>query len=82
MTATKCDPQLHGDFAILTQWLQTGIRRGCVGAPWVGTFPRYVWSHEGGVFYEAREVVPGRGQYKGYALSDDEVPESLVRFFG
>ncbi|MGH9130544.1 MAG: hypothetical protein ACRDWV_02480 [Acidimicrobiales bacterium] len=39
--ATKCDPRLHGDFEMLTGWLQAAIRVGNVGAPWEGDFPRY-----------------------------------------
>lgn len=74
--ATKCDPQLHGDFNLLTAWLRLAIRRGCVGAPWEGDYPRWVWGRQNGTWYEARQVVPGRGQYKGYALLEEEAPKN------
>lgn len=79
--ATKCDPVLHGNFATLTDWLQGAIRRGCVGGPWEGDFPKWVWGQHDNVLYEARQVVPGRGQYKGYALLASEVPNHTEDFY-
>ena len=31
--ATKCDPELHGDFQVLGGWLQVAIVAGNVGGP-------------------------------------------------
>jgi hypothetical protein len=78
--ATKCDPALHGSFDLLTGWLRAAIRRGCVGAPWEGGFPRYAWIRQDAVWYEGRLVNSGLGQYKGYALADDEVPIGAERY--
>lgn len=75
--ATKCDPRLHGDFRLLTEWLQKAIGDGRVGAPWEGDFPRYVWVERGGTWYEARLVNRDQGTYKGYAITDRELPEGL-----
>lgn len=74
--ASKCDPQL-GDAAELTGWLRTSIAAGRIGAPWEGDFPRYVWHPRGEVVYEARLVNQELGQYKGYPLKTDELPEGL-----
>jgi hypothetical protein len=78
--ATKCDPALHGDFEVLAGWLREAIRRGCVGAPWEGGFPRYAWARQDGVWYEGRLVNSGLGQYKGYALDNGEVPSGTERY--
>ena len=75
--ATKCDPQLHGNFEVLTTWLCEAIQAGRVGAPWEGDFPRYAWGEHGGVWYEARLVNQEQGTYKGYAIRDDERPSGL-----
>lgn len=75
--ATKCDPMLHGDFDQLTTWLRTAIAAGHVGAPWESEFPRYVWTKQGGTWYEARLVNREQGTYKGYEIVADEVPDEL-----
>jgi len=73
--ATKCDPAL--DILEITTWLRAGVVAGQIGAPWEGEFPRYVWQRTEARCYEARLVNRGLGQYKGYALTDDEVPAWL-----
>lgn len=73
--ATKCDPDL--EVAQITAWLRAGLLAGHVGAPWEGDFPRYVWLRTEARVYEARLVNQGLGQYKGWALADDEVPSWL-----
>lgn len=73
--ATKCDPDL--DVGQITAWLREGLLAGNVGAPWRGGFPQNVWLRTENVCYEARLVNQGLGQYKGWALSDDEVPKWL-----
>lgn len=76
--ATKCDPAQHGDFRQLSTWLQDAVRAGRVGSPWEGHFPRYVWTSQGGTWYEGRLVNREQGTYKGYAVRLDEVPEELL----
>ena len=71
--ASQCDPSL-GDRDQLTRWLRDAIRRGRVGAPIEGQFPRYVWISRGEDSYEARLLNREQGQYKGYPVSSDEVP--------
>jgi hypothetical protein len=75
--ATKCDPDLHGDFDRLTDWLRAAVRAGAVGAPWEGDFPRYIWVRQDGVCYEGRLVNRGQGTYKGYEISEDRWPVVL-----
>lgn len=75
--ATKCDPELHGDFELLTAWLREAILAGNVGAPWEGDFPRYAWALRGGSWFEARLVNLESGEYKGYQILDSERPTGL-----
>lgn len=75
--ATKCDPSVHGDFVQLTAWLRDAIAQGRVGAPWEGDFPRYVWTMQGGTWYEGRLVNSGQGTYKGYEIRPAELPDGL-----
>jgi hypothetical protein len=72
--ATKCDPELHGEFSTLNAWLQEAIRAGRVGGVWEGRYPRYAWIEKDGRYYEARLVNADQGQYKGYEISRDEFP--------
>lgn len=74
--ATKCDSRFV-DAAPLTAWLRESIRSGRFGAPWEGSFPRYVWFVDEHVCYEARLVNRDLGDYKGYALTPEEHPEGL-----
>jgi hypothetical protein len=74
--ASKCDPAL-ADPDELTRWLRASIVAGRIGAPWEGDFPRYVWHPRNDVVYEARLVNQELGQYKGYPLQADELPEVL-----
>jgi hypothetical protein len=75
--ASICDRGLATKQALITRWLRKAIRRGSVGAPWEGDFPRYVWHQEGEVFFEARLVNQSSGQYKGYPLNPEEWPQGL-----
>jgi hypothetical protein len=74
--ATKCDPRLT-DPDQITAWLRAGIEAGLVGHPWEGDFPRYVWFRVNTVCYEGRLVNREAGEYKGYALADDESPAGI-----
>jgi hypothetical protein len=75
--ASKCDPKL-ADPEELTAWLSKAIELGNIGAPFEGIgFPRYVWSRQGDVVYEARLVNQELGQYKGYPLKSEEWPGEL-----
>lgn len=69
--ATLCDPRFR-DAAELTDWLAQGVLRKQIGAPWETAFPRYVWLQMDDIWYEARLTNPVLGQYKGYALTDDD----------
>lgn len=79
--ASICDPQLSGEQTKLTRWLREAIRRGAVGAPIEGRFPRYVWFKEGQLVYEGRLVNRGNGEYKGYQLAADEWPQGLEELY-
>ena len=45
------------------------------GARWEGSFPQYVWCRHEGVFYEARLTNKGKGEYKGYPITEEEARE-------
>ena len=74
--ATRCDPSFD-DVSVLTEELRKAIRRGQVGAPWEGSFPRYAWARIDHDCYEARLVNSGNGQYKGYPLHPSECPGEI-----
>ncbi len=75
--ASICDPNLSKSQADLTERLQESIRRGFVGAPWEGDFPRYAWCVINEDVYEARLVNKGNGEYKGYRLEPEERPSGM-----
>ncbi len=74
--ASKCDPAL-GDQSQLTAWLRAAVASGDFGAPWEGGFPKYVWYRDGQQWYEARLTNREQGEYKGYPLKQDELPEGI-----
>lgn len=74
--ASKCDPRL-ADPDELTGRLREAMRKGAVGAPFEGRYPRYVWARIGDSVYEGRLVNRELGQYKGYPLDLDEWPGEL-----
>lgn len=76
--ASICDAGLKDKQAKLTELLKECVRRGNIGAPWEGSFPRYVWGELQGQPYEARLVNKGRGEYKGYPLETDEMPRGML----
>jgi hypothetical protein len=75
--ASCCDQSLNQDQLRVNCWLKKALRRGAVGAPWEGDFPRYVWHRQGEVVYEARLTNRVAGEYKGYPLLQDEWPAGL-----
>lgn len=75
--ATKCDPNLHGDFEVLSALLVAGICAGHIGGPVESSFPRYVWAEMEGEWYEARLVNREQGTYKGYGIDRSELPLAL-----
>lgn len=58
-------------------WLRESVRKGQFGAQWEGSFPRYVWVLHDSTWYEGRLVNRGLGEYKGYPLKEDELPQGL-----
>ena len=74
--ASRC-PREITDRELVNQWLRSAIRRGAVGAPWEGDFPRYVWYRDGDSVYEGRLVNRGNGEYKGYPLDKNQWPGGL-----
>lgn len=74
--ATPCPPSLS-DRDHLTGWLKKAIAERQTSARWEGGFPRYAWLDVEGTCYEARQLGPGSGQYKGYALEPEERPKGL-----
>lgn len=74
--ATPCSPTL-ADANELTLWLRRAISARQTSGRWEGGFLRYAWLDVDGTVYEARQLGPGSGQYKGYALSSDQRPAGL-----
>lgn len=74
--ASKCDPSL-GNARQLTGWLRNGLKEGNLGAPWEGSFPRYIWYFGKGQWYEGRLVNRDQGHYKGYPVDADQLPNGL-----
>ena len=72
--ASECDPR-HTDFQEITEVLREAIRRGCIGAIFEGSFPKYVWGWMDGQLYEARHINGPQGTYKAYPLEDLERPK-------
>lgn len=72
--ASICDRNVSSTFVQATRWLRSAIRKGDVGAPWEGEFPRYAWYKVGDVVYEGRLVNRNSGDYKGYPLEKAEWP--------
>ncbi len=57
------------------------IRRGAVGTPWEGNFPRYVWYKHGATVFEGRLVNQGAGEYKGYPLGENDWPAGIEALY-
>ena len=74
--ASLC-PRWIKDRQVVEEWLRSAIRRGAVGAPWEGGFPRYAWHMEGDIVFEGRLINKGLGEYKGYPLDRDEWPRGI-----
>ena len=80
--ASRCPRNLAVEREQLRDWLQTAIRKGAVGQPWEGEFPRYVWYKHEQVVFEGRLVNRTQGAYKSYPLAEDEWPDSIERIYG
>jgi hypothetical protein len=75
--ASKCPTHLRNADEI-TDWVAGAIQRGQVSQdPGPDGFPRYVWAYELDTWFEGRLVNETQGTYKGYPLSDDQVPHAL-----
>ena len=77
----SCCPRHIRDRELVTEWLQSAIRRGATGGPWEGGFPRYVWYENDGTVFEGRLVNQGNGAYKGYPLYEDEWPAGIEELY-
>ena len=64
---------------VVCGWLRSAIRRGAIGAPWEGGFPRYVWYKDDGTVFEGRLVNRELGSYKGYPLNKNEWPRGIEK---
>ena len=80
--ASCCPRNLAVQQGRLSDWLRTAIRRGAVGAPWEGEFPRYVWYEHENIVFEGRLVNRAQGTYKGYPLLEDEWPNDIEDIYG
>jgi len=57
--------------------LRRAIKTGNISDMFDGEFPRYAWIRDRNSIYEARLTNKTMGQYKGYPLNHDEIPEGL-----
>lgn len=80
--ASRCPRNLAVERERLCSWLKMAIRRGAVGEPWEGEFPRYVWYKHEHVVFEGRLVNRTLGAYKGYPLAKDEWPHGIEDIYG
>lgn len=80
--ASCCPRNLAVERERLCGWLQSAIRRGAVGEPWDGEFPRYLWYRHENTLFEGRLVNRTQGTYKGYPLAEDEWPHGIERIYG
>jgi hypothetical protein len=71
--ASRCDPR-YIDFEAPTRALRDAVRAGQT-SEFNGRFPKYVWGALDGLIYEARLVNHELGQYKGYPIDVDELPD-------
>lgn len=77
--ATPCPKHIH-DAQRITAWLREGILAGHVSAYMDhGRFPRYVWSRIDDQWFEARVVNSEQGTYKGYPVTESDIPRALVK---
>ena len=77
--ASRCPTHLK-DADEITRWLAAAIQRGQVNEdPGEEGFPKYVWAYELDTWFEGRLVNEVQGTYKGYPLSDDQVPKGPTR---
>jgi len=75
--ATPC-PREFNDAKSICAWLRDAILRGNVSAYRdQGTYPRYVWDLLNGQWFEARLVNATSGSYKGYPVTEDNIPREL-----
>lgn len=65
------------DRQTVTEWLRSAIRRGMVGPPWEGEFPKYVWHREGDTVFKGQLVNHLQGSYKGYPIDRKDWPKAL-----
>ena len=80
--ASCCPRNLAVDQEQLSNWLRTAFRKGAVGQPLEGSFPRYVWYKHEGVVFEGRLVNRTQGTYKGYPLAEEEWPDGIEGIYG
>ncbi len=77
----SCCPRGLADQRAINEWLRSAIRRGAIGSPWEGDFPRYVWYKHDNMVFEGRLVNRGAGTYKGYPLDSDQWPEGVEKLY-
>lgn len=76
--ATRCPKHLR-DADQITGWLRDAIFKGQVSDdPGEIGYPRYVWAHQEGMWFEARLVNSEQGTDKGYPLARGEEPNGLL----
>ena len=71
--ASRCDPEITK--AQANAALRDAIRAGCVSDTFVGAFPQYVWGRIAGVPHIARLINSEAGWYKGWPITDLELPD-------
>lgn len=80
--ATLCPKDLTDAQSMVTSWLRASIRSGFVGGLLEGIFPRYVWYQSEDCFFEGRLTNQTQGEYKGYPINIDELPQEMLDSHG
>jgi len=73
--ASLCPKCFRNSEARLTQELREAIRKRQFDSQWENVFPRKVWCQIDGQFFEGRLTNRDSGWYKGYPISEAELPK-------
>lgn len=59
--------------------VKAAIVAGRVSEGWINGFPRHIWHHKDGIWYEGRTAKGTAGEYHGYPIESSELPFGITR---
>ncbi len=74
---STCPPRLLEQRELLTQWLREAVLADRVAGPLESGFPRYAWVFQQEQWFQARLTNATHGEYKGWPVDEEEVPDWL-----